>query len=778
MKKGTKIALISAGSAIGLLIGIILLVLAFGGMIAKQVVEKHSPEWVGRQITLDRPLINLFACSVRLTNVSMSEAPVKTWEKDGEKQYDFVGSSEFAHFDTLYVQINPFRLLRKEIWLNHIWLIGPNATIVRTEQAFNFQDIIDHFASDPDKEMPQEEPQEEGAGWGIGLYDIRLHRGAVGYEDHTFGSQWGMENINIEVPGVYLGKDQTEAGVALDFPDGNGSLTIGAHYDMETQTYSAQLDMDTVKLDMALPVAKRYVNLSKIGSSLSGSIHAEGNLDSITAVRLSGELNMNGTDLRNNDDGPLLSLAHVGVRIKKVDLGQMLVDVDQIEINGLNTTFERWDDRNTFSNILPASPADNETTTGQATADDSSTVQTKADSKPLQLVVHNVVVSDVNMTYKDHTLQSPFSYTISHLGIEAKDVTLTGENNVRLHAELPRGGSIMASWKGGMNIKQDNEHLTLTVKNMQLKDFSPWCEEYTATPITGGSLSITSENRLNAGKLRGTNKVDIYSMMVDKKKQMDAPYKAVPVKLAIGLLADLNHKIAISLPVSGDINSPKFSYSKIIWQTVGNVLLKAVASPWVALGEAMGLGGEDLSKLEIDPLQPDFTSEQYAKIDKLVEMMRQEEELSLQMTQQFNLEQAIRTQGIFNLKRAYYESQYGAVGIPSLADIENIKEIRERDKGFAEYVEHLCQTNNLSAKQSLEEIGTAYYTTDSLQAIVMQLAEIRNRTLSNYLTQQQGLPAQRVKITTAASDALREYSGKEKYEVGSDVSAMEQSLGQ
>lgn len=758
--------------------GIILLVLVFGGMIAKHVVEKHSPEWVGRQITLDRPLINLFTCSVRLTNVSMSEAPVKTWEEDGEKLYDFVGSGEFAHFDTLYVQINPFRLLQKEIWLNHIWLSGPDATIVRTEQAFNFQDIIDHFASNPDEEVIEEDPQEENDGWGIGLYDIRLHRGSVGYEDHTFGSQWGMENINIEVPGVYFGKDQTEAGVTLDFPDGNGSLTLGAHYDMETQTYSVQLDMDTVKLDMALPVAKRYVNLSKIGSSLSGSIHAEGNLDSITAVQLTGELNMNSTDLRNNDGGQLLSLAHVGVRINKVDLGQMLVDVDQIEINGLNTTFERWADRNTFSNITPTSPSNSETTTRQATTDDSSIVQTKEDSKPLQLLVHNVVVSDVNLTYKDHTLQSPFSYTISHLGVEAKDVTLIGENDVRLHAELPRGGSIMASWKGGMNIKQDNEHLILTVKNMQLKDFSPWCEEYTATPITGGSLSVTSENRLNGGKLRGTNKVDIYSMTVDKKKQMDAPYKAVPVKLAIGLLADLNHKIAISLPVSGDINSPKFSYSKIIWQTVGNVLLKAVASPWVALGEAMGLGGEDLSKLEIDPLQPDFTSEQYAKIDKLVEMMRQEEELSLQLTQQFNLEQAIRTQGIFNLKRAYYESQYGAVGIPSLADIENIKEIRERDKGFAEYVEHLCQTNNLSTKQSLEEIGTAYYTTDSLQTIVMQLAEIRNRTLSNYLTQQQGLPAQRVKITTAASDALREYSGKEKYEVGSDVSAMEQSLGQ
>jgi len=127
MNKPFRISLITIGSVIGFVLLVLLFVLLFGGAITKSVVEKHSPEWVGRQVTLDRPTINLFTGSVDLTNVHMLEA-------DGKK--------DFVRFDSLYVQISLFRLLGKEVYLRHIWLTGLNAQVVNGDGGFNFQDII------------------------------------------------------------------------------------------------------------------------------------------------------------------------------------------------------------------------------------------------------------------------------------------------------------------------------------------------------------------------------------------------------------------------------------------------------------------------------------------------------------------------------------------------------------------------------------------------------------------------------------------------------------
>jgi len=261
--------------------------------------------------------------------------------------------------------------------------------------------------------------------------------------------------------------------------------------------------------------------------------------------------------------------------------------------------------------------------------------------------------------------------------------------------------------------------------------------------------------------------VDIYAMTVGEKMNMDAKFKAIPLKLALGLIEDMDHKIQLSLPVSGNINSPKFSYSKIIWKAIGNVLLKAVASPWVALGQAMGMDGEDLSSIEIDPLQPDFTSEQYARIDKLVEIMKTQDELNLALVQQFDMPDAIAQRAVFDLKKAYFQHRHESkanLEHMSLADIEDIRDIRNSDKGLLDFTRELT-----GVEGSLQQQAEAFYSADTLRQEVLQFAEIRNRTLEMYLTRQQQLPASRVRVETLGVDDLNAYSGKNHYEVSSDL---------
>ena len=57
------------------------------------------------------------------------------------------------------------------------------------------------------------------------------------------------------------------------------------------------------------------------------------------------------------------------------------------------------------------------------------------------------------------------------------------------------------------------------------------------------------------------------------------------------------------------------------------------------------------------------------------------------------------------------------------------------------------------------------YTADSLTTEVMRFADMRNRFVVRYLTEQQGVSKKQVEALTAPEDELMGYKGKSRYEV-------------
>ncbi len=74
----------------------------------------------------------------------------------------------------------------------------------------------------------------------------------------------------------------------------------------------------------------------------------------------------------------------------------------------------------------------------------------------------------------------------------------------------------------------------------------------------------------------------------------------LPVRLAVALLKDRKGEIHLDLPLTGQIDDPKFSVWGIVVKIIVNLLVKAATSPFALLGAIFG-GGEELSYLEFDP---------------------------------------------------------------------------------------------------------------------------------------------------------------------------------
>jgi hypothetical protein len=82
----------------------------------------------------------------------------------------------------------------------------------------------------------------------------------------------------------------------------------------------------------------------------------------------------------------------------------------------------------------------------------------------------------------------------------------------------------------------------------------------------------------------------------------------LPVKLGLAVLQDPSGLIDLDVPVEGNVDDPDFRLSRVVWRAIGNVLLKAVVSPFALLGKLIGGGGaEKLDVVDFQAGAPDLT---------------------------------------------------------------------------------------------------------------------------------------------------------------------------
>lgn len=101
------------------------------------------------------------------------------------------------------------------------------------------------------------------------------------------------------------------------------------------------------------------------------------------------------------------------------------------------------------------------------------------------------------------------------------------------------------------------------------------------------------------------------------------------MKAALYLITDRKGHVKMDLPVSGDINSPSFSFRKVIWKTFTNLLVKVMLSP---VDFVANLGGDD--KVFKDIHLPASTSMQLSiedchQLNSMAQILKEKEQMNL-----------------------------------------------------------------------------------------------------------------------------------------------------
>ena len=611
MKKALKIILIVIASILAFL----LLISFLAGPIAKTYVNKNGEKLVGRKIDVNHIRLNILTGHVVIRDL---------------KLYEDDASTVFFSFDTLDVKARLLRLIVQDVYLSHITLAGPNVRLVQNGSEFNFKSLIDHFKSDDD-----DDDDDSPSKWGFYFYKIRLSEGAVRYCDLQRGSAWNLKGLHLNVPGFCIGADEkTDAGISLELADG-GRLHADAKYNMERNDFEAVLDLDDVNLAVLKPYITDMLNVTGIEGNLDAHLRAVGNLDQASQMDIRGRIDLTGLDLPTPDGNSFASCTRTSIAIDRINIFENLFALDSVSVTGLVGRFDRYADGNNYSRLSAKKDRPKSETPVEEESEAAEPAQQKAPKKPLNITAKHLRMYNSKLIYADHTLPDLFEFPMSDISVVTEDFSLRGDNNAIIKATLPGGGTLHIRWNGTVLDWKQHQDLMLRIKGLDLTRISPFSVAYLGRPFTDGTFSFMSHNTVNNSILSGKNHIDIYKAEVGKKrKDVDAQLK-IPFKTALYILKDKDDKILIDLPIKGNVDSPEFSYMKIVWKTLGNLFVKVATSPVRAIGEAMGLG-DSPDFIKIDPQQRDFNSEQYHQFAELAKIVKSNYNIKLTLEQQLD----------------------------------------------------------------------------------------------------------------------------------------------
>ncbi len=737
MNKILKITLIVVASIVALLLLVSLLV----SPVAKGYVNKHGKELIGRDIHVEHLRANIWTGRVCINHLVVFEDDDTT---------------AFFSFDTLDVSVKLRKLLSQELYVRHITLAAPCVRIVQDSDHFNFTSIIDHFASD------EEQPADTASSaWRLGFYNIRLVGGEVYYADCVRQSNWDLKNLNLMVPGVYFdGEESTDAGLELQLADG-GTLAIDASLNLDNNDFDVAVGLERFAVSNVRAYLTDVMKVERMEGTLDAHLHALGNLSDLLQMDIDGEVSLAGVDIRDAHNGEVLRVGELKATVNRINLVENVFDINRIFVGGLSSHFDRYDDGSNFSRLFVSQPVEN----NEASVSEFAPAEAAAASKPIQLHVAQFTLKDAQFTYNDFTLPDAFSFPVKKLNVCAENITLAGDNNARIFAQLPNGGMALINWSGRLDDWKSRQRLSLNIKNLHLSDLSPYTVAYLGHPFTDGTFSFTSENTIDHSMLNGNNKLDLYHPEVgDKRKDVDNQIN-IPLKAALYVLKDKDGKVEMELPIAGNIDSPEFNYMKLVWKTLGNLLVKVGTSPFRAVSKAMGISG-NFDMIAFDPLQVDITSEQYDLMSKISEVALYDTAIVVSFEPQLDMAAAARNQSLFDLKREYYLSLHpekdndsdgqtaSLVVRMEMIDYTNIAAISIKDAGFVDWLQNqeLTRSAHPSAKEA-QRIAELRYSLEQCAEQVRQQVLLRNRIMTHYFVEQMHVSTSQIKFLPLVEDA-------------------------
>lgn len=696
---------------VGILAFLILAVLFFLSTITKDYLVKNSEKLIGRKIEIGELHFNYAKVAVQVKNLTLFE----------DNQTD-----QFLSFSEFYINLNPWTLFSNEYSVSEIRLVNPRIQVIQNGEQFNFDSLIPKEDSLEVKDTTQNETLK------FTIRNIQLIDGEVKYNDLQKKNLLEMKNMNLNLPLIAWNNDQSNVGV--DFRMGEkGNVNIQATVDNLNKKY--QIDLKTQDIDMQ-PVSSYltdYFDVQSLNGLLTSNMKIVGDMNEVTNISITGNGSLANLSVLDGRSEKIISTPKVFVNIKDLNLKTFHFGFGKIEVDQPILLIIRDKDMTNLERfLLPYFRSDSIS---------SATVTTTADETPVTYSIDTIKINNGLISIADNTLNRPFKYELNDLNVTMTGLAESADKiPVDFYTKLNNKGELSGrsvwSMVDFMNLEMD-----ANMKRLDLLSFSPYSEYYISSPITQGWFNYDLGLKISSTKLTNTNIVKVDELEFGARTK-DPTAMKVPVRLALYLMKDANDKIKFDLPVSGNPSDPEFKLGKLIWKTLANLMIKTAASPFRALSSLAGTNPESLEKLPFVFAQDSLDQAQRDVLTKLATIMKKKPELVLELTQSTDPDNEKARIAIDLTKTEFAARQLAGQDSSKVT----VTDVKDDNPDLLSFIRETVPTvDSLGIETACIKRLDAGRIETRFQEILTQ----RNRIITEFLTQNQGIPTESVQVSTA-----------------------------
>lgn len=256
-----------------------------------------------------------------------------------------------------------------------------------------------------------------------------------------------------------------------------------------------------------------------------------------------------------------------------------------------------------------------------------------ATNKPSPLIrIGGISLKRGGVNFTDNYIKPNYSANLTQLNgsISALASDTTDPANVDIQGQVDDAAPLLIAGTVQPLGPKLLTNIRAEARGIELPGLSPYAAKYAGYPISKGKLSVELQYKIENGQLSAQNRIFLDQLTFGER--VDSPTATkLPVLLAVALLKNRKGEIDINLPISGSLDDPEFSIGGLIWQVIGNLISKAVTSPFALIGSLFG-GGEELAFIDFEAGQHTLNAAANKKIDNLAQALRDRPSLTLDMT--------------------------------------------------------------------------------------------------------------------------------------------------
>jgi hypothetical protein len=436
-----------------------------------------------------------------------------------------------------------------------------------------------------------------------------------------------LKNIEVSLGPIDThGQETTPLEMTSDVSSG-GNLEIKGNIKLHEQAFSGALHFDQIGLSPLKSLLSESFRFDSVEGFLSSQLKITASLlAGVPDGDFAGVLGLEGLRLTQSPgDRKLLGWRSLHVEGIKGHLNPLQFSANEIRLLEPDGVIAIHEDKSSnLSDLRVTKTQERSPTPRQLPA--STTIAPDPD-----IHIRRVRIEGGKLDYTDQSLVLPFSTQIVDLKGVITGWTLdpNGKSLLELNGRIAPYGEAAIHGQLRPRDPKSSLELDLHFENVILAALTPYSATFAGRRIENGKLDLNAHYQLDDQQLKSDNR--IYLKQLQLGDRVESP-KAVslPLDLAVALLSDTEGNIDLSLPIEGRTDAPDFDYGAVVLNAFGNLIKKAVLSPFTALSGALGLqGGEELDSIAFDLGSDVLTPPEKEKITRLADALYLKPQLQL-----------------------------------------------------------------------------------------------------------------------------------------------------